>query len=144
MREQRWKSFEVAYGRLPLWLQLLLFPWTIPARFLAFFPILTPLLCLAGAGFLAYLKLYYLHEQVTWAQVGSMMIGPLLVPVLLTYMAFSVVMMMALAAFSPVYALMVFVRLWRGEPHPFSLAHPRTNGRLIQGSRLLWDRDLEG
>jgi hypothetical protein len=145
IREQRWSRFESAYGRLPIWLQAVLFPWTIPARFLIFFPILTPTLCLSGAAFLAYLKLYYLHEQVTWSQVRMMLIAPLVAPVLACYIACFVVLIVASLFVGPTLVIVVLVRWWTGEPlRPFSLDLPGKRGRSSRGDRLLWDRDLDG
>jgi hypothetical protein len=112
-RERRWKRFEAAYGLLPRWLQVVLMPWTIPARWLAYYPVFTPIICLTGAGSLAYLKLAYLHGQVTWSQVAMMGIAPLLVPPLMVYGAFCFVTCLFIV---PVLVPVALAKWWRGEP----------------------------
>jgi hypothetical protein len=130
IREQRWKSFELTYGHLPIWLQVALFPWTVPARWLFYFPVLTPALSLSGAAFLAYLKLNYLHEQVTWPQVGLMGIAPLLAPAVILYVAIPIAMVVTLLFASPIYAFLILERWWNGKPlPPFSLDPPEKRAR---------------
>jgi hypothetical protein len=141
-RDLRWKRFESAYGLLPKWLQVVLYPWTIPARWLAYFPVFTPVVCLAGAGFLAYLKLAYLHGQVTWSQVAMMGVAPLLVPPVLVYMAFSFVTCLFAV---PILVTVALATWWRGEP--LSLLSSDRLGKpapTSRGDRSLWDPDLDG
>jgi hypothetical protein len=139
-RERRWKRLEAAYGRLPYWLQVVLYPWTIPARWLAFFPVLTPAVCLVGAGFLAYLKLAYLYEQVTWSQVAMMVIAPLLLLPLTVCVAFAFVTCL----FAPILAPLALVEWWRGEPlQSLSRGRPGKRPRSARLPDLLWDPDLD-
>ena len=141
-RERRWKRLEAAYGHLPNWLQLVLYPWTIPVQWLAYFPVLAPAVCLAGVGFAAYLKLAYLHEQMTWSQVAMMGIAPLLFPALTVYVAFAFVTCLFVV---PILALLALVEWSRGEPqYSLSTNRPGKPARSSRGDRLLWDPELDG
>jgi hypothetical protein len=141
-RERRWKRLEAAYGLLPKWLQVVLYPWMIPARWLAYFPVFTPVVCLAGAGFLAYLKLAYLHEQVTWSQVAMMGVAPLIVPPLMVYVAFPFVICLFVV---PILVPLALAKWWRGAPLSSLFSdRPGKPAQSSRGDRLLWDPDLDG
>lgn len=116
IRERRFDRFISAYSRLPAWLQILLLPWSIPARFLCYFPVLTPAVCFGTAGFIAYLKLRYLGEQLTWTQAGVMATGILWFPVLILYLAASLTIAGLVICLAPIYSWKILGRWRRGEP----------------------------
>ena len=136
-RERPVQRLLSAYGRLPSWLQFLLHPWLYPVGLLSYFPVLIPVLFLTGAAFLAYLKLYYVYEQLSWTKIWMVGTSPLYGPVILVYI-------LMIFAVPPLFVIHIVERWWRGVPlRPFPLDVLGTYARVFRKDSPLWDSDLD-
>jgi hypothetical protein len=127
VRQQRLERVGRVFEKLPPWLQWALCPLFVPALFLSYFPVLTPVLSAVAALFLAYLKWAYLGEQLTWWQIGWLATGLLWFGVVLGYFAVAWISVGTIPL-----AIVVLARQW-WEGRPFSLRDPEPD--IPPGSR---------